>query len=75
MNVYTLDNSISSHIGPYYESRCRMLAEYREDIMKLGLFDAIALNILNHAGNNGVREQVQKMMMLYLQKVPCKKFD
>ena len=52
-----------------------MLAEYREDIMKLGLFNAIVLDILKRAGIDGVQEQVQKMMMIYLQKIPCKKFD
>ena len=71
MDVYTLNGGISSLVGSYYESRCRMLAEYREDIMKLGLFDAIVLDILKRAGIDGVQDQVQKMMMIYLQKIPC----
>ena len=73
MDVYLLDSGVSSRVAPYYESRCRMLAEYREDIMKFGLFDTIVLDILNRAANSGVQKQVQDMMMLYLQTVPVKK--
>lgn len=72
MDVYLLNSGVSSHVGPYYESRCRMLAEYKDDIMKLGLFDTIVLDILNRAANSGVQKQVQEMMMLYLQTIPCK---
>lgn len=73
MNSYILEGGISSHVATYYESRCRMLAEYREDIIKFGLFDAIVLDILNRAANSGVQKQVQEMMMLYLQTLPVKK--
>ena len=72
MDVYMLDGGISSRVGAYYDSRCRMLAEYKEDIIKFGLFDTIAMDILTRAANSGIQEQVQKMMMLYLQTMPAK---
>ncbi|MBR5598277.1 MAG: glycosyltransferase [Lachnospiraceae bacterium] len=72
MDVYLLNNGVSSRVAPYYESRCRMLAEYREDIMKLGLFDTIVLDIFNRAKDSGVQKQVQDMMMLYLQTISPK---
>ena len=72
MDVYISNDGISSHVAPYYESRCRMLAEYKEDIMKFGLFDAIVMDILTRATDSGVQEQVKKMLMLYLQIIPIK---
>ena len=73
MDVYMLDGGISSHVGAYYDSRCRMVAEYKDDLMKFGLFDSVVLDIFTRAGNSGVQKQVQEMMMLYLQTVPVKK--
>ena len=73
MDVYMLDGGISSHVGAYYDARCRMVAEYKDDLMKLGLFDSVVLDIFTRAGNSGVQQQVQEMMMLYLQTIPVKK--
>ena len=72
MDVYMLDGGVSSRVGAYYDSRCRMLAEYKNEILKLGLFDTIVIDILTRANNSGIQEQVQKMMMLYLQTIPAK---
>lgn len=72
MDVYVLEGGISSRAGAYYDSRCRMLAEYKEDIIRFGLFDTIVMDILNRASNSGVLEQIKKMMMLYLQTIPGK---
>ena len=73
MDVYVQNNGVSSNVSAYYESRCKMLAEYKDDILKLGIFDSIVLDILNRAGIDGVQEQVKGMMMLYLQRVPSHK--
>ena len=73
MDVYVQNNGVSSYVSAYYESRCKMLAEYKDDILKLGIFDSIVLDILNRAGIDGVQEQVKGMMMLYLQRVPSHK--
>lgn len=67
MDVYVQGNGISSNIAGYYESRCKMLAEYREDIVKLGIFDSIVMDILTQANIDEVQDHVKKMLMLYLQ--------
>lgn len=72
MDVYILDGGISSRVSTYYDSRCRMLAEYKNDILKLDLFNTIVMDILTRANNSGIQDQVQKMMMLYLQTIPVK---
>ena len=72
MDVYISNDGISSRVGAYYDSRCRMLAEYKEDLIKFGLFDTVAMDILNRAADSGVQEQVKNMMMLYLQTLPSK---
>ena len=73
MNVYVQNNGVSSNVAAYYESRCKMLAEYRDDILKLGIFDSIVMDILTRAGIDNIQEQVKGMMMLYLQKIPSHK--
>ena len=72
MDVYMLDGGVSSHVAAYYDSRCRMLAEYKNEILKLSLFDTIVMDILTRAKNSGIADQVQKMMALYLQTIPAK---
>lgn len=73
MDVYVQNNGVSSNVAAYYESRCKMLAEYRDDILKLGIFDSIVMDILTRASIDGVQEQVKGMMMIYLQKIPSHK--
>ena len=72
MDVYMLDGGISSRAGAYYDSRCRMLAEYKNEMLERNLFNTIVMDILTRANNSGIQEQVQKMMMLYLQTIPNK---
>lgn len=72
MDVYVLDGGISSRVSTYYDSRCRMLAEYKNDILKHGLFDTIVMDILTRANNSSIGEQIQKIMMFYLQTIPVK---
>jgi len=72
MDVYMLNNGVSSRVAPYYDARCRMLAEYKEDLIKFGLFDTVVMDILTRAADSGVQDQVKNMMMLYLQTLPAK---
>lgn len=72
MDAYLQDGGVSSQVAPYYDARCRMLAEYKDDFVKLGLFDTVAMDILNRAATAGVQDQVKNMMILYLQTLPSK---
>lgn len=68
IDVYMQKDGVSSRIGEYYESRCRILAENRKELMELGLFDRVAMDILERAKGSGIQETVKKMMMLFLQR-------
>ncbi|MCR5674549.1 MAG: glycosyltransferase [Lachnospiraceae bacterium] len=60
------EGSLSSSTSAYYRARCRIFADYIDDIKRLGMFDQIAGDILRHAEKDGVLESVKKMMMLQL---------
>lgn len=66
MDVYMLQGGISSHIGNYFESRCRMLGAFKTDLLQTGLFETVAMDILNRAQKAGILQPVQKMMEAYL---------
>jgi len=66
MDSYMLNDGVSSNIGAYYEGRCRMLGQYKEDMIREGILEQIMQDILVHAQTDGVLEGVKKMMMLYL---------
>ena len=60
------EGGVSRNIGAYYETRCKMLAQHKEDIINLGIFDEIVTDIFTRAGKSGILPQVQKMLMSYL---------
>lgn len=64
MDVYVLPDGVSMQIGSYYESRCRMLAQYKDEMKKAGLYDQVKYEILNMAQMDGVALLVDKMMSL-----------
>lgn len=66
MDVYMLQGGVSSHMGNYFESRCRMLGAFKAELLGAGLFDTVAMDILNRAQKAGILQPVQKMMEVYL---------
>lgn len=58
---------ISSGFGAYYESRCRLLANYRTEIIAEGLFDMVVLDIFNRAEQAGILDSVKKLLFAFLQ--------
>ena len=66
INSYVSEDGVSRNIGAYYESRCKMIAEYRDDIISLGIFDEIVMDMFRRAEKTGVLPMVQKMLMRYL---------
>lgn len=68
MDVHMLEGGVSSRMAEYYESRCRMLAENKKELLQEGLFDVVAMDILERAKASGIQEPIKQMMMLYLQK-------
>ena len=68
MDVYLMNGGVSSNVGAYYESRCKMLADYKTEMLQAGVLEAVMGDILNRAESSGVLQPIKKMMMLYLSK-------
>ena len=66
IDSYLSDGGVSRNIGAYYETRCKILAQYKEDIISLGIFDEVVSDIFTRAEKSGVLQPVQKMLMSYL---------
>lgn len=66
MDVYLLNGGVSSNLGAYFECRCKMLAAYKEEMIRGGVFNIVMEDILNRAQKAGVLELAKKLMMLYL---------
>ena len=66
IDSYVTEDGVSRNIGSYYETRCKILAQHKEDIIGLGIFDEIVTDIFTRAEKSGILPQVQKMLMSYL---------
>ncbi len=66
LDSFVSEGGVSRNIGAYYESRCRMIAQHKENIIKLGLFDDIVIDVFSRAEKSGVLTQVQKMLITLL---------
>lgn len=63
LDAYQTAGGVSSNVGVFYQCRCRMIAQNKEELMKRGLFDAAMLSLFQKAQRDGVMESVQKMLM------------
>ena len=68
MDAYLSRNSVSSAAGAYYESRCRMIAKYKKELLETGLFDTVVADILKRAEEGNVLEMVIKILLMFLSK-------
>ncbi|MBO4908227.1 MAG: glycosyltransferase [Lachnospiraceae bacterium] len=66
MDSFLSEGGVSRNIGAYYETRCKMLSLYKNDIIDLGVFDEIVTDIFTRAEKTGILPQVQKMLMASL---------
>ena len=57
---------ISADASKYYESRCRMIAGNKDILLRHDCFDDAVRSLFRHAENNGILDQVGKMLELYL---------
>ena len=60
------EGGVSSAVGVYYESRCKMIAAYKEQMLACGVFDAVVNDLFRRAQNRDMLETVKKMLMLLL---------
>lgn len=68
VDAYLSRNSVSSAAGAYYESRCRMIAKYKKELLETGLFDTVVADILKRAEEGKVLEMVNKILLMFLSK-------
>lgn len=66
MDSYMLNDGVSSNLGAYYEGRCKMLGQYKAEMMQEGVLESVMMDILERAQAAGILDSVKKMMMLYL---------
>lgn len=66
MESYMLDGGVSTNTGAFYEARCKMLGQYRADMIQEGVLENVMQDILVRAQRTGVLDMVKKMMMMYL---------
>lgn len=66
VDAYQTEGSISSQPAAYYQVRCQMIADYREELMKRNLFDIVVKNLFESAQRANVLTSVQRMLTLML---------
>lgn len=66
VRVYSQKGGVSYNIGAYYETRCKMIADNKDQMVELGIFDEIVIDMFDRAKTTGVLEQVKTMLMGYL---------
>lgn len=64
VDVYVSADGVSSQIGSYYESRCKMLKEYEKELEEAGYYEKVKKDILSRAESSGVIVLVKQIMDL-----------
>lgn len=67
VDAYETINSVSSGVAEDYNTRCKMIAKYKKDLLDRDLFEQAVEDILVRAQNAELLEPVKKMLLLYLQ--------
>lgn len=65
--VHLNAGGVSSNTAGYYEARCYMIAEHKDALIKYGKFNSVVEEVLLRARERGILEQVNKMLLYYLQ--------
>lgn len=68
MDAHQTAGSVSSNVGAAYETRCKIIAEHREEYVKMGLFDSAIQQLFERAQKSEFLEPVKKMLLFYLSK-------
>ncbi|MBR1930097.1 MAG: glycosyltransferase family 2 protein [Lachnospiraceae bacterium] len=66
MDVYYSNVSVTSQVAAYFESRCRMITTYKEQLLACGFFDAAVNDMFQRASNLNVLDMVKKMLIQFL---------
>ena len=66
VNKTRTSGSISSSYLHFYQGRCKLLADFYDDLIRYNLFDAMASNILEHAAKIGETEYVKNALKKHI---------
>ena len=66
MRVDLVSEGISSNAGNYYESRCRIIAKNKKELLERNTFEIAVEKLLSDAKEKGILPQVGKMLEYYL---------
>lgn len=67
VDTYATGSGVSSNTGAYYDSRCRMVARYKKELIERDLFNQVVGDIFARAQESQLLETVKKLLLLYLQ--------
>ena len=65
--VHLAAGGVSSNVAGYFDARCYMIAQHKENLLQSGLFNRVVEDVLLKAKERGVLESVNKMLQIYLQ--------
>ena len=66
VDSYDSLGGVSSDVSAYYESRCRMIGRYKEQMLAEGVFDLAGSDLFQRAEQRGALEEVKRLLMLCL---------
>ncbi len=56
----------TSGAGTHFDTKCRMIARYREQMIEDGIFDKALMDLFQDAEKNGVLNEVTKMLLVLM---------
>ncbi|MCR4596806.1 MAG: glycosyltransferase, partial [Lachnospiraceae bacterium] len=62
VDVFRCDSSIGSSLNNYYKARCKMIAEYMDDMLGFGIFDSVVSNVFRNAEDNEMLDYAKKLL-------------
>ena len=68
VDSYYSPGGVSAGTGAYYDSRCRMIAEYKNQMIENGVFEIVLNDLFQKAERRGVLEMVKEMLLIYIGK-------
>lgn len=68
VDAFFSEGGVSSGTAAYYESRCKMIARNKKQMMEYGVFDLAVTDLFQRAEQRNMLENVKKMLMLFLTK-------
>ena len=68
VDSYYSSDGVSTGIGAYYDSRCRMIANYKDKMIENGILEIVLNDLFQKAERRGVLETVKKMLLAYIER-------